>query len=486
MARNERHGADDYIVKPFDSKELEARVGAGKRVLELQEQLLSARETLRNEATRDPLTGLPNRMLFGDRLSHSLAQARRRNEMVGVMFLDLDRFKLVNDTLGHSVGDELLKQVAERISLTLREVDTIARMGGDEFTVIVPGLASVDDASKVARRTLRAMSKGFQIDSHELFITASIGISLYPTDGDDAETIVRNADTAMYRAKELGRDNYYIYTESLNSASLERLILESGLRSAVNRNELVLFYQPRLALNSGAIIGAEALVRWQHPELGLIPPGQFIPLAEETGLIGPISDWIIDAACRQNKTWQDAGFHKMDIAVNISPCQFRGDGLVSTVRKVLRNTKLDPERLGLEFTESTLMQNTERAVKTLKELKSLGIKLFIDDFGTGYSSLSYLKKFPVNAVKIDQSFIRDITTNHDDAAIAGAVVAMAHSMGLKVVAEGVESLEQLTFLRSIECDEMQGYFVSRPVPSTEMQQLLFEHRQQTSYMLKAA
>ncbi|HPP74600.1 MAG TPA: EAL domain-containing protein [Armatimonadota bacterium] len=427
-------------------------------------------------AHHDVLTGLPNRLLFSDRLSKSLAQARRDDRLLAVMFLDLDRFKMINDTLGHNIGDKLLKQVAERLTGTLREVDTIARMGGDEFTLVIEGISRAQDAAIVAQRALDVFCQPFMVDGRELFVTASIGISMYPNDGADVETLVRNADTSMYRAKEQGRNTYHLFTESLNATVFERMVMEHSLRKALERDEFIVHYQPRVDIRSGSILGAEALVRWQHPEMGLVMPGQFIPLAEETGLIVPISEWVLDAACSQSKIWQDKNSPILDIAVNISARQFQKGDLVSAVKKALDRTELDPTCLHLELTESILMHNTDAAIDILNKLKDMGVKISIDDFGTGYSSLSYLKKFPVDAVKIDRSFIKDITTNPDDAAIAGAVIAMAHSLKLKVIAEGVETLEQLEFLKSINCDEMQGYFISRPVPAEEFHHLLWMQR----------
>lgn len=476
IIRGIRAGADDYITKPFDANELNARLRAGKRILDLQSELISTRETLRVQATHDPLTNLPNRLLFSDRLTQRLADARRQKQALAVMYLDLDRFKIINDTLGHNLGDLLLKEVAQRLLHCLRDSDTLARMGGDEFTIILTNIESTDNATIVAEKVLDSLSGPFFLAGRELFISASIGISLYPSDGTDVETLVKNADTAMYRAKEQGRNMYQLYTESLNTAALEWMTLENSLRKALERQEFLVYYQPRVDMHTERILGTEALVRWQHPEYGIVPPAQFIPLAEETGLIMPISEWVLHAACLQNKAWQDAGFEPMTIAVNISARQFQQENLVKTITDTLAKTDLRPEHLDLELTESTLMQDPDAAIAVLRELKSMGIRVSIDDFGTGYSSLSYLKRFPVDAVKIDRSFVRDITTNPDDAAIAGAVVAMAHSLKLNVIAEGVETLEQLEFLRNIKCNEMQGYFVSPPVPVDDLNHILREAR----------
>lgn len=429
-------------------------------------------EKLDHLAHHDPLTGLPNRLLFGDRLIHQLAESKRNEEMLAVMFLDLDRFKLINDTLGHNIGDELLKEVSKRLTASLREVDTIARMGGDEFTIILSHIMAEHDAQLVADKIHGTLSRPFMLGGRELFVTASIGISIYPNHGTNAETLVRNADTAMYKAKELGRNTYQLYTDSLNAAALEKMNMEHYLRKAIEREEFILHYQPRVNIKTGQVLGAEALIRWQHPELGLVSPLDFIPLAEETGLIVPISEWVMRTACIQNKTWQDSGLKPISIAINVSPREFQSDVLTGMVDRVLKESGMNPAYLDLELTESTLMQNPDCAEETLSAIKSMGARISVDDFGTGYSSLSYLKRFPIDMVKIDQSFVKDITTNPDDAAIAGAVVAMAHSLKLSVIAEGVETLEQLQFLRSINCDEMQGYFISRPVPAEELEQIL--------------
>lgn len=465
-------GADDYVTKPFDASELKARLNAGARIIDLQSELLTVREALRNQATHDMLTGLPNRLLFGDRLSQSLVRARSENESLAVMFMDLDGFKLINDTLGHDVGDNLLQGVADRLTNALREVDTIARMGGDEFTAVLDGVGTAEVATAVAQKILASFTEPFIVPGRELFVTASVGISLYPIHGDNAEELVRNADAAMYRAKELGRNTYSVYSEVLNEVALERLALEHGLRKVLDLNELMVYYQPRVDIRTGQTCGAEALIRWIHPTMGVILPGQFIPIAEEAGLLGPISEWVLRTACAQNKAWQDAGLTPIDMGVNISVRQFQSSDLVETIRNVLDETGMNANNLDIELTESTLMQNPDHAIRVLHDLKDMGVRTSLDDFGTGYSSLSHLKQFPLHSVKIDQSFVKDITSDPDDAAIAGAVIAMAHSLKLRVIAEGVETVEQLEFLQSLDCDEMQGYFISRPVPAEELAQIL--------------
>jgi diguanylate cyclase (GGDEF)-like protein len=435
-----------------------------------------AEEMVHHLAYHDPLTGLPNRVLFNDHLTLELAHARRNKCMVAVIFLDLDRFKTINDTLGHAIGDQLLQEVAKRLRSCLREGDTVARLGGDEFMLLLPGITHGEDVAKVVRRILEVLKPPFNLDGHELHITSSMGISLYPSDGGDAETLIKNADAAMYRTKEQSRGTYQFYTPSMNAKAFERLILENDLRRALERQEFVVYYQPQVSLHTGQIVGVEALVRWQHPEKGLVPPMEFIPLAEETGLIIPLGDWVFRMACAQNQTWQKAGFSPLRVAVNLSARRFKQKGLIKDIVRILKETGLDPDYLELELTESHLMENVEATLSTLHELKAMGIHLSIDDFGTGYSSLSYLKRFPIDKLKIDRSFVLDISDNPDDAAIAVAIIAMAHSLKLKVTAEGVETKEQLEFLRAYQCDEMQGYYFSRPVPTEIMTQLLQEGR----------
>jgi diguanylate cyclase (GGDEF)-like protein/PAS domain S-box-containing protein len=424
-------------------------------------------------AHHDSLTGLPNRLQFSDRLRCMLADTNS-GALLGVLFLDLDHFKLINDTLGHTAGDYILKAVAERLKSALHGVDTIARMSGDEFIIMTPPISNRRGAIKIAKRALAALSDAFTLDGHEFFITGSIGISFFPTDGTDVETLVRNADTAMYRAKELGRNRYQLYEKSFNVKAVERVNLESSLRRALERDEFAVWYQPVMDISTGRIIAAEALIRWQHPELGLVSPDQFIPLAEETGLIVPITEWVVRTACSQARAWQISGYKNMGVGVNISPRQFQQKELIRTVTSALREDELEPRSLTLELTESALMQNPLLATELLSKLKAMGIRIAIDDFGTGYSSLSYLKRFPVDIVKIDQSFVKNLPNDPDDSALVGAIVAMGHSLKLKVLAEGVETSAQLEFLASLKCDSMQGYFLSRPLPTPQFTQLLID------------
>lgn len=433
-----------------------------------------AEETIQHMAYYDPLTDLPNRMLFNDRLGQALAQAKRKNQLAAILFLDLDRFKVINDTLGHTLGDLLLRSVAGRLKKCVRDGDTIARMGGDEFTLLLTGIVQVDDAVKAAQGILDVLKPSFTVEGHEVHITPSIGISIFPYDGADGVTLVKNADAALNRAKEQGRTNYQLYTPVMNAKAFERMTLENSLRKALERGEFTLYYQPQVSLGTGDIVGMEALLRWEHPDLGLVSPAQFIPMAEETGLIVPIGEWVLRTACEQNKKWQDMGYRPMCMAVNLSARQFNEQNLVAMISGILKSTKLDAQWLDVEITESIIMQHLESTIATLRDLHHLGIQISIDDFGTGYSSLTYLKKFPVHALKIDQSFIREITTDPDDAAITSAVIAMGHSLKLNVIAEGVETMEQLQILRTLKCDRMQGYLFSRPVPAQTITPLLME------------
>jgi len=427
-------------------------------------------------AYHDALTGLPNRPLFIDRLIVALPQANRAKHKLAVLFLDLDRFKDINDSLGHSTGDSLLKAVAERIRHCVREGDTVARFGGDEFTLMVPRVDKIEDAAKIAQKVIETLKIPFIVGDRELYVSTSIGISIYPGDGDDPETLVRNADTAMYRAKDQGRDNYQLYAPAMNARALERLALENMLRRALSNDELVLFYQPLVDLETRRILGVEALIRWQHPELGLLSPAHFISAAEVSGLIVPIGAWVLETACRQTRSWQKRLDVNLTVSVNLSARQFQQQDLVAQVSRALNQSGLAAESLELEITESSAMQNAENTIHVLRELKSLGVRIAMDDFGTGYSSLNYLKRFPIDTLKLDQSFVHEIATDATDAAIATAVIALAHSLNLHVVAEGVETEEQLDFLRRKSCDRIQGFLFSAPLSAAELEPYLAERK----------
>jgi diguanylate cyclase (GGDEF)-like protein len=426
-------------------------------------------EKLRIVATHDPLTALPNRTLLHERLSHALAKAQRHGRQLAVLLVDLDRFKHVNDTLGHEAGDTLLQVAARRFYDCLRETDTMARQGGDEFVVLMDELSDREPITRVSQRILDAMVQPFVIDGHEIHITASVGISVYP---DDGRTLLRNADIALYRAKEKGRNNYQFYSAQIDNYSRERLALESGLRRALERGELTLHYQPKVDLAAGHICGMEALLRWQHPQMGLVAPGRFIPIAEESGLIRPIGAWVLKTACMQNRAWQRQGVRRFPVAVNLSPRQFAEETLLDDIKSALAESGLTASDLELEITESMVMNDPEQAVSILRRLKELGIRVAIDDFGTGYSSLAYLKRFPIDSVKVDRSFVEDIPEDVNSMAIAQAVIAMAHSLRLKVVAEGVESEAQLSFLRGEGCDEIQGHYFSEARAASELSEIM--------------
>jgi len=426
-----------------------------------------AEEHIRHLAHYDELTGLANRNMFSQGLSHAIAKAQRNSMALAILFIDLDRFKNINDTLGHEAGDSVLKEVAERLRGCLRESDTIGRLSGDEFVVLLEETPQSMHCTEVAQKILAAIARPFAIDTQEFHLTASIGISTYPADSEDMQGLLKNADVAMYRAKELGKNNFQFYSAQMNIHTLERLVLESSLRRAVERNEFVLHYQPKIDIYSGCISGMEALVRWQHPTKGLIPPMQFIPLAEETGLIVPIGEWVLRTACARNKSWQEQGLPPLCVSVNLSARQFTHENLLQDVARVLHETGLDAAFLEIEITESMVMHDPEHAIELLNELKAMGISISIDDFGTGYSSLSYLKRFPIDSLKIDRSFIKDLPLDGDDAAITQAIIAMAHGLKLKVTAEGAETGEQLCFLSIHKCDEMQGFHFSKPLPENE-------------------
>ncbi|MFZ1829789.1 MAG: EAL domain-containing protein [Candidatus Competibacteraceae bacterium] len=475
-------------------QEVEATFDESRRVVRLYGTLQDindmqrAEERIRELAFIDSLTRLPNRELFKDRLSEALKLAKRHGRRVGLLFLDLDNFKRINDTLGHSVGDLLLQATAERLKVCLRNSDTvahaeisdqtetIARLGGDEFTVLLPEVRRNEDTALVAERIRKILAQPLVLAGHEVFVTPSIGIALFPDDGDSPEILLKNADLAMYLAKRQGRNLYRFYDPSLNEVALQRLTMENQLRKAIEQNELSIHYQPQLDLPSGRINGVEALLRWQSATLGAISPLDFIPLAEETGLIIPIGEWVLRTACQQARAWRQSGIDLERIAVNISVLQFVQPSFPALVARILGETGLEPEALELEIAESLLMKDPEGATCTLQALKNLGVQLAIDDFGTGYSSLSRLKQLPLDRLKIDKAFVREVNSQPDDAAIATAVIAMADSMGLRVIAEGVESEAQLCFLKSKQCDEVQGYYLSRPLPVSEITAMLQCHQ----------
>jgi diguanylate cyclase (GGDEF)-like protein/PAS domain S-box-containing protein len=429
-------------------------------------------QQMTHSAQHDFLTGLPNRMLLNDRLSQAITLAPRHTKKVAVLFLDLDGFKHINDSLGHATGDKLLQSVAKRLTDCVRGSDTVSRQGGDEFVVLLSEVERSEDAAITARRMLQAVAEAHSVDQHDLHVTTSIGVSVYPDDGLDAETLVKNADTAMYQAKEHGRQSYQFFKPTMNVRAVERQSIEESLRRALERREFMLHYQPKVNLKTGEITGAEALIRWTHPTRGLVPPGEFIPVAEDCGLILPIGNWVLREACKQARAWADAGLPPATMAVNISAMEFRSDQFLEGVFAILKETGLGARLLELELTESVLMKRAESSESILKTLRASGVRLAVDDFGTGYSSLSYLRKFPIDALKIDQSFVRQITTAPDDTAIVSAIISMGRSLNLRVVAEGVETGEELAFLRSQQCDEAQGYYFGRPVPPQQFAELL--------------
>jgi len=429
-------------------------------------------EELEHQANHDALTGLANRNLLKDRLKQALALAHRYKRPFSLTFIDLDNFKLINDSLGHDIGDRLLKLAAGRLAACVQEGDTVARLGGDEFVLLVAEQEQEEGVYRAMQRVMASMSQPFVIDEREFKITCSAGIASFPRDGEEADTLLRNAETAMYRAKDLGRNNFQLYSSDMNSDLGERLTLETDLWKAVVRNELVLYYQPKVELKSGRVIGMEALLRWNHPTRGMIPPEKFVPAAEASSLITEIGSWVIHEACANNKEWQDANLRALPIAVNISARQLHDNDLVETIRTALQTTNLRPEHLEIELTESAVMMHPDDAINTMARLRGMDVRIALDDFGTGYSSLSHLKRLPVTGLKIDQSFVRDLAFDPDDAAIVRAIVAVAHELMLGVTAEGVENAEQAAFLRTHGCNEAQGYYFARPVPASEMRALL--------------
>ena len=498
-------GAFSYLIKPYEIEQLTLQIRRAvekqhsqrelRMALRAQEQrtaeLAEANRALEAEiaatkryqqqleyqANHDGLTGLPNRSLLTDRLDQALSYADRYHRRAAVLFIGLDHFKIINDSLGYETGDRLLNTMAERLADCVRSIDTLARHGADEFVVVTVDLDGSADAARIAWKIQEAVCRPCIIDEHELVITCSTGISLYPKDGEDTQTLLNNAHVAMYRAKDQGRNNFQFYTCELNARTFARMTMEKHLRRALEREELFLHYQPQVDLGTGRIIGMESLLRWQSPELGLIPPARFIPLAEETGLIVPIGEWVLKTSCAQARAWQNAGLPPLVLSVNLSPRQFRQPGLTGMVARILEETGLDPRYLELEIIESMVMHDVDSALAMLNDFRSMGVMLAMDDFGTGYSSLSYLKRFPFGKIKIDQSFVRDITSDPDSAAIARAIIAMGHSLNLRVIAEGIETEGQLRYLHSHGCDEMQGFYFSRPVPPGEFEEMLRENRQ---------
>jgi diguanylate cyclase (GGDEF)-like protein/PAS domain S-box-containing protein len=450
------------------SRDLTSRKDAENHLVRVNKQLVH----LAHSAEHDPLTGLPNRLLLCDRIDQAISLARRHGGKVAVLFLDLDGFKNINDSLGHSVGDRLLRSVAKRLLACVRSPDTVCRNGGDEFVIVLQEMDQPNQAAITARRVLKAVADPHKAGEHDLHVTASMGVSIYPDDGPDAETLIKNADTAMYQAKASGRKTFQFFTPEMNVSAVERQSVEEGLRNALEDREFVLHYQPIINVKTGAVAGAEALIRWNHPTRGLVSPMTFIPVAEETGLILPIGAWVMREACRQAQSWKHTGLNSGSMAVNVSAIQFRDGNFLEDVFSILRETGLDPHSLELEVTEGVLMKNAEVAASTLKAVRDIGISVSVDDFGTGYSSLSYLRKFPLDVLKIDQSFLRKIHAAPDDSIIVSAIIGMGRAIGLRVVAEGVETAEALEFLKANDCDDAQGYYFSRPVPAEEFVKLL--------------
>ena len=461
-----RNGAQDYLLKgKFD-------LGLLTRAIRYTMERKKAEAEIKKLAYYDPLTGLPNRVMLHDRLQQYMLQAGRDDLNVGILFLDLDRFKVVNDSLGHASGDILLQEVSRRLCGTIRQSDTVARLGGDEFVIALPAITDGEDVSRVAGKILAVLGDPVQIDNHEVYTAASIGIAIFPEDGISVDELLKNADIAMYQAKESGRNTYEYFSAEMNRRACERQTIENRLRGALQRGELFLVYQPQLDIETGEIVGLEALARWNHPERGVLEPSHFIPLAEETGLIIPIGEWVLRTACAQNRRWQDDGLPPVRVAVNISGRQFKHIAIVDTVRHALEESGLEPKYLDLELTESTVMDKPSSVVPILESLKALGVGLSIDDFGTGYSSLGCLKHFPIDRLKIDRSFISDICASPDDSAIAEAIIMMAKSLRLEVVAEGVEQQRQLDFLRSRNCFSVQGFYFSKPLTVEKCTKLL--------------
>ena len=464
-------GAHDYIMKN-SLKRLVPAIEREMRDYEVRRERKRAEERLAYLAYYDPVTDLPNRSLLLDRLSQALAYGHRHDSPVAVMFLDLDRFKAVNDTFGHAAGDQLLKVVAQRLTHYVRESDTVARLGGDEFVVVITEMGQLSDAITIAKGILQIMADPIVIEGQELYISASIGIAVYPHDGGDIPTLLKKADAALYRAKELGRNNYQAYTREMDLKAATRVELENDLRQALEKQQFKLLFQPKTNIRTGKITGIEVFLRWQHPQWGSLAPAEFLPLLEESGMINQVGAWVMTEACKQNKRWQEQGLPPLTVAVNISARQIQNGALVETVTQALSESGLDAKYLELELTEERVTQNIENSDRVLESLRAMGVHLASDDFGTGFSSLSYLKRFPIGSVKIDTSFTRELPHSRESASVALAVIAMAHSLNLRVVAEGVETAEQLNFLSMHGCDEAQGTLVCAPVEADAFATLL--------------
>lgn len=451
---------------------------------ERDETLRQHQDNLQRLAHFDSLTLLPNRALYHDRLNQAILQTSRTTQKLAVMFVDLDHFKDINDTSGHRVGDLLLRDVGERLQKIVRASDTVARMGGDEFTVLLPNMEDPDDAALVAQKIVQNVSEVYQVEGNEIYITASLGITIFPDDGNTVDELLKNADTAMYHAKSNGRNVFQFYSQEMNSRMKNRVELQNNLRHALERREFILYYQPKVNIATRCISGMEALIRWQHQEKGMIRPDIFIPLAEENGLIVPIGEWVIRTACLQIKTWLAQGNPPFTVAVNVSAYQFRRPNFAEIVTEILQETGVNPALLEIELTESAIMQDIDFTIKILQHFKSLGVKIAIDDFGTGYSSLSHLKRFPIDYLKIDKSFVANATTNADDRAIVIAIISMAHSLSLKIIAEGVEDEAQLALLSEQGCQEMQGYLFSKPLPPDLLAKVLAEDKERKKHLPK--
>jgi diguanylate cyclase (GGDEF)-like protein len=472
----------DELLKTILSQESDERFLRSYATIRAVTERKRAEEKIHHMAFHDALTDLPNRRLFHERLKELFEDARHQDRMAAVLFIDVDRLKNINDTLGHHVGDEVLKQLARRIQAYVKENDTAARFSGDEFIILMSNVSHVDEVSNFAKGMSPLLKGPYYYGHQELYITASIGISLFPANGRDTDTLIKNADSAMYRAKEKGGNTFQFYNDEMNKRSMEKLSLEVSLYKALERNEISVYYQPLLDLQTGQIFGMESLVRWNHPELGMISPATFIPLAEETGLIVPIGNWVLREACAQTRTWQNKGYDSLSVSVNISVNQFQQPGFVQYIAHTLDETDLHPNKLCLEITESVAMKNVSYVADTIARLRQLGVQISIDDFGTGYSSLSYLKRFRVHTLKIDQSFIRDVTTDEDNAAIVTALIAMSQQLKIKSLAEGVETKDQLEFLRVQGCNEIQGYVFSKPLSSNDFEYMLRENKNLYDYV----